>query len=283
MKYIKWLAVLGFLAGIIAFCHWQNNGLVVTELEFRSQEVPSGFWGFRIAHVSDLHNKEFGQGNADLLAAIEAANPDIIVITGDIIDSRRTKVSIALDFVQGAAGIAPVYYVSGNHERSVDYDRFSDDLAAAGAMVLNNTGTLLEKGQDRIAFLGVADPVFIQYEYDYLRDDRNSFFSENLAAVAAEYEDDFKILLSHRPEKMSLYTYHGMDLVFSGHAHGGQFRLPLVGGLVAPEQGFFPKYDGGIYQEGETSMVVSRGLGNSIFPLRLFNRPELVVVTLQGD
>lgn len=280
MKIIKRLVIIGIaLAAIAVFCHWQNNDIVTTKIEFRNAGVPGSFEGYRIVQVSDLHNEVFGRDNARLLKKIREAQPHILVITGDLIDSRKTDQEAALAFIREAVEIAPVYFVSGNHEKNSGiYPHLQAQLNQAGVKILDDTGIILQRGEDSIALLGLADPTFIGYGYT-----QEHIFSQTLTSIADDYRGDFTILLSHRPEKMSLYVEQGIDLVFAGHAHGGQFRLPLVGGLAAPDQGFFPKYTSGLYTEGSTSMVVSRGLGNSIFPLRLFNRPELVVVTLMNQ
>ncbi|MGI6366346.1 MAG: metallophosphoesterase [Bacillota bacterium] len=277
LRILKRLALLTLvLLGTGIFCWWQNNGLGITEIEYINSQIPQGFRGFRIVQVSDLHNKEFGHGNARLLAAIQAAQPDLVVITGDLVDRRRTDFEVARSFATQVAEIAPVYYVSGNHEQALAYGEFRDLLTGAGATVLDNADVILERQGEQIALLGLSDPM----AYAFYADET---FALHLADLVVKNEGMFTILLSHRPEKMSLYSHHGVDLVFSGHAHGGQFRLPFIGGLAAPHQGLFPKYTSGVYQERSTAMVVSRGLGNSLFPLRLFNRPELVVVTLRGE
>ncbi|HPZ23169.1 MAG TPA: metallophosphoesterase [Bacillota bacterium] len=237
--------------------------------------MPGEFRDYRIAQVSDLHNKEFGRGNGRLLDKLRDLRPDIIVVTGDLIDSSNTNMDVAVSCVEQMADIAPVCFVSGNHERNFgQYATLKGELLAAGAQVLDNSGFILEREGEQIALLGMADPAFLGSDSD---------FALELAALADAYQGMFTILLSHRPEKMSVYAACDIDLVFAGHAHGGQFRLPLLGGLVAPNQGLFPKYTRGVYELEDTSMVVSRGLGNSIIPLRLFNRPELVLVVLAGE
>lgn len=280
MKTAKKLGItLIALIALVLFLYIQNNWIVTSNVEYSNPNLPGGFSGYRIVQVSDLHNKNFGRDNSCLLAKIREAQPDIVVITGDLIDSKKTRLEIALAFAEKAGEIAPVYFVSGNHEsNSGIYPQLKDQLIQTGVTVLDDSGVTMENKGDSIALLGLADPAFIQFRYG-----RDAIFSETLALLKAEHEDKFTILLSHRPEKMSLYAFHGIDLVFAGHAHGGQFRLPLVGGLIAPDQGFFPKYTGGLYVEGSTSMYVSRGLGNSIIPQRLFNRPELVIITLRNQ
>ncbi len=275
MKAMKRIAGLVlFLLATVTFCWWQNNGLMVTRVDYVSAEIPGEFRDYRIAQVSDLHNKEFGKGNARLLDKLKKLQPDIIVVTGDLIDSGNTNIDVAVSCVRQMADIAPVYFVSGNHEfNSGQYAALKVELAAAGAQVLDNAGVILKREGEQIALLGLADPAFQDYD---------SGFAKELADLADAYPVMFTILLSHRPEKIEVYASFGIDLVFAGHAHGGQFRLPFLGGLVAPNQGLFPKYTSGLYQLENTSMVVSRGLGNSIIPLRLFNRPELVLVVLTG-
>lgn len=253
---------------------WANSSPAATQVAVASGALPGAFEGFKIAHVSDLHNAVFGRENEKLLSLIRAAEPDIIAITGDLIDSRHTDIDSALAFVEAAAEIAPVYYVTGNHESRLDFDAIEPRLIAAGARVLRNEAEYIEHGGERIRLAGIDDPSFI----------RTGGTAEERAAAELEQLGDgggtFTVLLAHRPELVEVYAEYGAGLVLSGHAHGGQVRLPLLGGLYAPGQGLLPEYDSGLYSLGETQMVVSRGLGNSVAPLRVNNRPELVIVTL---
>lgn len=253
---------------------WANSSPAATQVTVASGALPGAFEGFKIAHVSDLHNAVFGRENEKLLSLIRAAEPDIIAITGDLIDSRHTDIDSALAFVEAAAEIAPVYYVTGNHESRLDFDEIEPRLIAAGARVLRNEAEDIGRGGERIRLAGIDDPSFI----------RTGGTAEERAAAELEQLGDgggtFTVLLAHRPELVEVYAEYGAGLVLSGHAHGGQVRLPLLGGLYAPGQGLLPEYDSGLYSLGETQMVVSRGLGNSVAPLRVNNRPELVIVTL---
>lgn len=253
---------------------WANSSPAATQVTVASGALPKAFEGFKIAHVSDLHNAVFGRKNEKLLSLIRAAKPDIIAITGDLIDSRHTDIDSALAFVEAAAEIAPVYYVTGNHESRLDFDEIEPRLIAAGARVLRNEAEDIGRGGERIRLAGIDDPSFI----------RTGRTAEERAAAELEQLGDgggtFTVLLAHRPELVEVYAEYGAGLVLSGHAHGGQVRLPLLGGLYAPGQGLLPEYDSGLYSLGETQMVVSRGLGNSVAPLRVNNRPELVIVTL---
>ena len=235
---------------------------------------------FEIAQVSDLHNTEFGEENSDLLELLSEVEPHVIVLTGDLIDSRQTDIEIALDFAGKAVQIAPVYYVSGNHESRVpEYEQLKTGLVDLGVTVLENQKVQITKDGESITLMGIQDPSF---STDYLFGDAESVSRQAISSLQNE-SDGFTVLLSHRPELFYLYVDTGVDLVFSGHAHGGQFRLPFVGGLVAPNQGFFPKYDAGQFTEENTTMIVSRGVGNSIIPFRINNPPELIVVELKNQ
>ena len=264
---------------LAAWTIWGNTALEVNEYEIVSDRIPEAFAGFRIAQVSDLHNAEFGEGNKNLIQLLSQTDPDLIVITGDLIDSRHTDIEIALEFARQAITIAPVYYVSGNHEARVgEYEDLKMGLAEAGVVLLENQKVQITREGESITLMGIDDPSF---QEDYLFGDSKSVARQAIENHQNE-SGEYTILLSHRPELFELYVETEMDLVFSGHAHGGQFRLPFVGGLVAPNQGFFPKFDAGRFTEENTTMVVSRGVGNSIIPIRFNNRPEIVLATLRN-
>lgn len=264
-----------------AWTVWGNTALTVTPVTVSGPRIPAGFSGYRIAHLSDLHNAEFGKGNAKLLKLLAKTAPDIIVITGDLVDSRHTDLPVALDFVKEAAKIAPVYYVPGNHEARLDcYRRLRAGLTAAGATVLEDQLAPLTHGGDTVTLVGLADPHFT------LKRDPGqkaaAMVRRKLRGLIRR-EDGYHILLSHRPDLFPSYVRCGVDLAFCGHAHGGQARLPFIGGIIAPNQGLFPRYDAGLYAQGDCRMVVSRGIGNSLCPLRFNNRPEIVVAELRSE
>ena len=263
---------------------WGNTALMANNIKITlsGSRLPASFSGFRIAHVSDLHNAEFGEGNAKLLKMITESRPDIIVITGDMVDSNRTDIGVALAFAAESAKIAPTYYVTGNHEALIsraEYDTLKTGLEAAGITVLSDEAVRLQRNGEEIALIGLDDPDFTV---------KSDLFGEVPAMVATKLknlsgeENIYTILLTHRPELFDTYVSSHIDLVLSGHTHGGQFRFPFIGGLIAPNQGFFPKYDAGLFTEGNTYMIISRGLGNSVVPLRFNNRPELILVELVG-
>ena len=259
---------------------WGNTALMTNAVAISSSRIPAAFSGFRIAQISDLHNAEFGKNNAELLKLLSESRPDIIVITGDLIDANHTDVGIALGFAQESVRIAPTYYVTGNHEAaSPQYDTLKAGLEEEGVIVLEDEAISLERGGETISLIGLADPDFTV---------KGEVFGEAPVMVSAKLknlndgEGKYTIMLSHRSELFETYVNCGIDLVFAGHAHGGQFRLPFIGGVIAPNQGLFPKYDAGLYTDGGTNMVVSRGIGNSIIPLRFNNRPEIVLVELNA-
>lgn len=269
----------GILLILIVWTAWGNAALELNTYTISSRGLPDAFDGYRIAQVSDLHNAEFGGGNQRLLDMLREAEPDMISITGDLIDSRKTNIAVALAFAEEAVRIAPCYYVSGNHEARVpEYRELKAGLEAAGVTVLDDARVEIEISGKSITIIGVNDPSFLA---DYLTSDA-AVMDRKLSELSSE-DTSFTILLSHRPELFDTYAAHDMDLVLTGHAHGGQFRLPLIGGLIAPNQGLFPKYDDGLYSEGNTNMIVSRGLGNSIIPFRFNNRPEVVLIELKSQ
>ena len=263
---------------VVIYLVWGNTALQTTVIEIVDEEIPAGLQGFTLVQISDLHNTEFGQRQEKLLAEMTAAQPDIIVVTGDLLDSYAPDPDIALDFIRQAVAIAPVYYVAGNHEARLpeQYGALSQQMEAVGAVVLAEKRIALQQNGDIIYLLGVNDPSFTK------TDAEQTVMATALAELTAGI-DGYTILLSHRPELFSVYCEAGIDLTLSGHAHGGQIRLPGVGGLFAPNQGWLPQYTAGLYQRDGSKMVVSRGLGNSIFPLRVNNRPEMVVITLNNQ
>ena len=270
------IAVLIALTAIIIFLVWSNTALELTECVIGSDSLPESFDGFRIAVISDLHNAEFGKNNANLIELLRRSKPDIIAITGDLIDSRRTDIGVALDFAGEAMKIAPCYYVTGNHEARIpdDYTAMRAGLVELGVTVLEDARTELESGGDSIVLLGTNDPMFNEDDTAEIKDQFAGLVNEN---------DGFTLLLTHRPEFFEIYAEQGVDLTLCGHVHGAQIRLPFIGGIYTPSQGFFPKYDSGLYFEGDSQMFVSRGLGNSVFPIRINNRPELVIIELRSE
>lgn len=267
------------LTFVLVFIWWQNNALVVTRYMYESEKISDGLDGLCIVQLSDLHNKDYGN---KLLTAIQNQQPDLIVITGDLIDNRSKNIEPTINLLEESLLLAPIYYVSGNNEEwSNRYEKLAARLTASGVIVLDDKAVKIERNNSSFNLLGIVDPEFIEEAAGHSKERQaaliRSAIQQNIVTDGAR----LNILLAHRPELLSLYAEYNVDLVFSGHAHGGQVRIPFVGGLIAPNQGLFPKYTEGLHTQRDTTMVVSRGLGNSIIPLRLFNRPELVVITLK--
>ena len=278
-RLIIWATLSVVLIGLVVWVVWGNTALELNTYTITSSRLPENFDGYRIAHVSDLHNAQMGKDNEKVLSMLRQADPDIIAITGDLIDSRNTNLEIALQFVKEAMKIAPCYYVTGNHEARVsEYDLLKAGMVSAGVVILENDQAEINIDGNAITLIGVDDPSF---QTDYLFGDSDAVINAKLTELHTD-GNGFTILLSHRPELFSTYTAHDVDLVLSGHAHGGQFRIPFIGGVVAPNQGLFPEFDAGIYTDGNTNMLVSRGVGNSIMPFRVNNRPEIILVELKA-
>lgn len=269
-------ALVLVLAVLIGWIAWGNTALECNTYTVESEKLPQAFDGYRIAQVSDLHNAQMGNNNEKLLDMLRQAQPDMIAITGDLIDYYDTDIDIALAFAREAVKIAPCYFVTGNHEaRLAEYTDFRKALEEMGVCVLADATKMLEKEGQTIFLMGVDDPYFISK-------DEQGVLRRKLQWLVDE-DDPYTVLLSHRPGSFALYVESGIDLVLAGHLHGGQFRLPFVGGLFTPSTGFFPEYDAGLYTQGDTSMIVSRGIGNSIFPFRINNPPEVVLIELRSD
>ena len=273
------VALAMLLIIVVIWTIWGNTALELNKYAIKSSKLSKDFDGFKIAQISDLHNTEMGDDNEKLLSVIKKANPDIIAITGDMIDSRRMDIQVALDFAREAVKIAPCYYVNGNHElRVLEYEELKEGLRELGVIILENDKATITKDDESLTIIGLSDP---SLEARYIYTEEDEILDLYLNELSKE-DGNYKVLLSHRPEYFELYFEAGIDLVLSGHAHGGQIRLPFVGGIIAPNQGFFPKYDSGLYIKEETNMIVSRGIGNSLFPLRFNNRPEVVLIELQA-
>jgi predicted MPP superfamily phosphohydrolase len=271
------------VAAILAFAvliSFGGNWLQTTTYEIRSSRVPASFDGYCIVQVSDLHKQRFGEHQFRLTRAIRNARPDLIATTGDLTYLGLWNAEDIEDLARQLKDIAPVYFVSGNHDvLSDDLPSLLDQLSGYGIQVLEGESTVISRGTESIKVAGIQDPrAFRQQGGTGRTIDR---WKTALASLRDSLGDRYTVLLSHRPEHFAQYASLGFDLVLSGHAHGGQIRLPFAGALYAPEQGWLPQYASGVQVSEGTRMIVSRGLGNSWFPIRFLNRPELVVVRLR--
>ncbi|MDD6154940.1 MAG: metallophosphoesterase [Eubacteriales bacterium] len=251
----------------------------VTHYTIRSSRLPRDFDGFKIVQISDFHNAFFPPDNQAVIGLIHAEKPDMIAVTGDLLDCRTTNLPLDYMFVNRLVKEAPCYYVMGNHESRIPeiYAELEDYMMKKGVTVLRNQVIPITRENSSIQLIGIDDPTSVMVEVF----DQTSAVDDMINYVNYS-KDEFSLLLSHRPEAFHVYVKHGLDLVLTGHAHGGQFRFPGVGGVFAPNQGIFPKYTAGVHKHGRTQMVVSRGVGESRFPFRLNNPPEIPVITLRS-
>lgn len=272
-------AVLVLLFAILIaglYVRWSNHALQTTYFDPVFTDLPSGFDGCRIVVLADLHSAQFGENNEKLFSAVEKQSPDYIFVVGDLGDRfRGMPEGYAAAVADGLAAIAPTYYVTGNHEWAIgDVPALKETLKNHGVTVLSNQFLTLERGGDTLVLAGIDDP-------NGYADQKSP---ETLAAeLYADCGDPFWLLMAHRNDQfVSQYSLLGADLVISGHAHGGMIRLPLTDGLISHDMTLFPSYTAGLYEENGSCLFVTRGLGNSGPSFRLFNRPEVAVLTLHS-
>ena len=283
------LIVLLAVIAVGLFIYADTNWIGVTHDDTYSVRIPKAFDGYKIVQLSDLHSKEFGKDNKTLLKRIKAAKPDIIVVTGDMMNSKNDNGEVFQKLAKELTRICPVYYVVGNHEENVEafdskeMDDYYSRLKECKVEILSNEKTELVKNGGKIDMYGMW------FNLKYYPDRTNSytkdikFTEDNMKQIMGKKDGKgFSILLTHDPLYFDTYAAWGADLTLCGHLHGGIVRLPFVGGLLSPEIQFFPKYSGGKYFKGGKEMIVSRGLGNSDIKFRIFNRPEIVEVTLHS-
>lgn len=272
---LRRLAVLAvFLLVLVLFFRWENTSLQIARFDPVFTDLPTGFDGCRIVVLSDLHGAEFGENNEELFQTVADQSPEYIFYLGDLEDKYRgPEPGYAEAVAAGLTAIAPTYYVTGNHEWAIgDVPELKERLAAQGVTVLSNNFTTLERNGDTVVLAGIDDP-------NGYADQKTP---ETVAAeVYAAYGDPFWLLLAHRNDRFEeQYSLLGADLVLSGHGHGGIIRLPFTDGLLSTNRTLFPSYTAGLYDKNGSALFVTRGLGNSGPSFRLWNRPEVAVVTL---
>ncbi len=272
---------LGFLIAVSRFLWVQNKDIYTREVTYESPKIPKSFNNFKITQVSDFHNTYYGHGGKHLLKKVKDTTPDIILVTGDLIDRRTPNEARGIKMLKDLMEIAPCYYVTGNHEAF--YKNFLgvyEKILNTGVHNASTNDFFISRRNDSIEITGIHDlRIFGDEETNpNIYNEYDEMLHERLNHVG-EY---FTILLAHRPEQFSRYSKYPVDLIFSGHAHGGQIRLPVVKGLYAPDQGVLPKFTEGVHKQNNSTLIISRGLGNSRFPWRVFNRPEIVSVMLKA-
>ena len=270
---IRLICVVVFIAFAFAAFY---NGLVVRRYTVGSEKLgPED--SIRAVLISDLHSHIYGENQKDLLSLIGRQKPDIILLAGDIADEEAPFKGTEL-FLTGVTKIAPVYYVSGNHElwsHSIGFIKRT--MRSYGVTVLDSSYVKVKIGNVPVIIAGVDDPD----RYDRVSDLESSMYK---AFSHLDEEQGYKILLAHRPQLIDVCRQFNFDLVVSGHAHGGQVRIPFIlNGLYAPDEGWFPKHAGGAYKYGDLTHVVSRGIANTFLLPRIFNPPEVVVIDIKGN
>ena len=268
-------AVLLVLTALLAagFLLWGNCSLQTTETALVSPALPPAFDGLRIVELADLHGRVFGRGSRRLLAAVRRAEPDLICIDGDLFD-EHTDLAMLPPLLRGLCAIAPVYYVTGNHEWRVPGLRgILEQMRDCGVTVLQDDWRVLRRGEDALIVAGTDDPCGPA---------ERKTPAELIADIRAEAgEAAFLLLLAHRNDQLPQWSALGVQAVLAGHCHGGVVRLPFVGGLFGTDRRLFPAWDAGLYRQGETALYVSRGLSYTNVHFRLFNRPEVAVIVLR--
>ena len=282
--------MLLFLACLLALGLFLDNRLIrTTRVTLEEENLPQAFEGTRIVHLSDLHNARFGNGQERLRKAIEAQNPDLVVMTGDLVSSGDTDIQASLDLMEQLALRYETLFSMGNHEQiriwlgKDGVGGIGARLSERGVHVLDNSFYEWNRGSDRIRIAGYTAEL---YEFA----DRDGKLSAGVSErdPAPLYKSlgmpdkGVDLLLAHNPDYLPRYAAWGAEIVLSGHLHGGVIRIPGVGGMLSPSHEWFPQYDAGLYVSDDTQLFVNRGLGNSVIPVRVFNPPEIVVVTLKS-
>lgn len=258
----------------------------VSRYEVTSIKVPKAFDGFKILQLSDLHNRRFNKNNKKIVKMIEKENPDIIVMTGDMVSSNSKGFGNFFSLVEELDGKYPIYYIFGNHEQRLSVEKQAiiiGKLRELGVNVLNNQQDFIVKDNESIQIFGLKQELI--YYTNYFKSKKTYSYEKKDMENAIRNPDDrmFNVLLAHNPLYFETYEEWGADLVFSGHVHGGIINIPFVGGLLSPERKLFPKYSGGEYEIDDSKMIVSRGLGYTKVNARFFNNPEICVVELKCE
>lgn len=284
-----WLSLLWAIT-IYGFLYTELNVISFSTFKISSPKLKEIPRPIRIIQLSDLHAKQFGSQNKRLIRKIKQLKPDIIIATGDMITSTDDNGDAFLNIAVALAHRIPIYYIEGNHELTAKYDTLNqmtgwydaylEDLNQLGVHILKNNSVDLNIFENQISLHGLIVPLAHYYAVpQHIRNQEDVAPLSDLDDVLSRPNpSSFNVLLAHNPFLMSLYEKYPVDLVCSGHVHGGAIRLPFIGGILSPERKLFPKYSAGLYKGKHQSLIVSRGLGR----FRLFNRPEIVIIDLLG-
>lgn len=279
-KNLLLLCSLLFVCAVVIL-YISNYTLSVEHIELETDKLPESFDGYKIAHISDYHNNQSDLVTDDIIDQLKSEEPDIIFLTGDLIDFRITDIERSLLFIDELVEISPVYYVTGNHEaitfrqETEEYNELITGLKERGVTVLDNKSVNIENEEGDSFVLHGIDNQYFETELSSVVEKTHAYCS-----LLDIDEDNYNILLAHQPERIDVYSQYGFDAVFSGHAHGGQIRV-FGQGLCAPDQGLFPEYTSGLYDFDGTDLLISRGLGDSLIPVRVFNRHHIIFAEIK--
>lgn len=270
MKYLlkhKWLILFSTLFCAYIIIGFTNTKLEVNEYTYTSTKLPKDFDGYKIVQLSDLHHKNFGTNQSELIELIKAQKPDLILLTGDIVDEDHTDMKSVEDLFKGIEGVAPIYYTTGNHEldskAKSQYGQLLNLMDKYGVVDLDDESVEISKGDSSIYLHGQMFRSY--YVTDYLSEaDRGKF----------------NILMYHCSDYFDLISNYGYDIIFAGHSHGGIIRLPIIGGIFGNSGDYFPDYAGGVYYKDNCTLFSNRGLGDAKVP-RFYNPPEILSITLK--
>lgn len=274
--------VLLLLLVVLLRIYIDNEIPKVSNVEIKSSKLPEVFDGYKIVQLSDLHSKSFGNNNEMLIDMIDKESPNIIVMTGDMVTANEKDFTVFYSLVKELTKKYRVYYVYGNHEGELSLKLKSEITAFLkenGVIVLDNDYISIEKNNEKINLYGLC---YTQKYYSY-KGGKKHIITENYIKnkLGTIDKNKYNILLTHNPLFFDAYSGYGFDLILSGHVHGGLIRLPFIGGILSPERKFFPQYSAGVYEKGNSKLVVSRGLSRGTKGFRFFNRPDVVSITFK--
>lgn len=274
---IKFLIFLFITISLFGIVLWEEDCLVTTShYNIVNEKIPDEFIGYKIAQISDVHSNNSSVIKYQLRKYLQKEQPDIIVITGDLVDRQDSPVYLTNEFIKSFEDIAPIYFTTGNHDCEIIQRKdFVQALEALNVKILNDEIEFIDRENESIALIGLGNITDGTEQRTKVSSKIQTILEDNNIT-----EDIFTILLFHKPDAFPAFVKTKIDLALCGHAHGGQIRLPFIGGLYAPNQGILPKYTSGMFQKEKTTMIVNRGIGNSRFPFRINNHPEISIVTL---
>ena len=282
MKMLKYI-LIGLLLWFVIELYIDNHTFEITKYRIKDKKIGNSFQNYKIVQLSDLHGKRFGRNNTHLLRTIDKIQPNLIVMTGDMVNNANQDFETLFALISSLYEKYPIYYIKGNHEQGLSSENkkvLYDFLIANEVKYLENEKDVIKIGKDSINLFGMWSD--LAFEKQNGEKKFSLSYMKKLMENAPISKNEFNILLAHNPNQIDIYSKWGADLTLSGHIHGGMVRLPIVGGIFSPDTFLFPKFSKGKYEVNGKSLIVSRGLGRGRRGFRLFNRPELAVIELEN-